>query len=92
MNKNGQVIFFTLMIGIVVLILAMGLAFPVKQGVEDATNYTGASTSTINLDCANSSISNFNKATCVISDISLFYFIGGLIFMVGGILAAKVLL
>lgn len=92
MNKNGQVIFFTLMIGVVVLILTMSFAFPVKQGIEDATNSTGDSTSTINLDCANESISNFNKATCRIADISLFYFIGGLLFMVGGILAARVLL
>lgn len=95
MNKNGQVMFFTLMIGLTVLILAMALAFPLKEVIDNTTNYTGnASTSYANqtLSCNNDSISTFDKGACIVSDLSMFYFIGGLIFLVGSILAAKVLL
>lgn len=92
-NKKGQVIFFTLMIGIAVLVLVLGLAQPVKEASDGATNYSGeASTSLSNLDCANESISTFDKGACLVADMSMFYFIGGLIFMVGSIVAAKVLL
>jgi len=92
MNNKGQVMFFTLMIGIAVLVFVMALAFPVKEAVDNTTNYSGNSSSTQTLDCNNDSISIFNKGACIVSDISMFYFIGGLIFMVGGIVAAKVLL
>jgi hypothetical protein len=93
MNKNGQVIFFTLMIGLVVLVLAMGLAYPVLQSSDDATNYSGDVTGDMaTLDCNNESISSFDKGACIVADLNMFYFIGGLIFMVGSIIAAKVLL
>ena len=93
MNKNGQVIFFTLMIGLTVLILALALAFPVKQASDNATNYSNnASGTQQTLDCNNDSISDFDKASCIVTDLSIFYYIGGLIFLVGSILVAKVLL
>jgi len=107
MNKNGQVLFFTLMIGLTVLVLALGLAFPVKQSVDNARNSTQTTNITydigngtiangtievLGMDCSNTSISSFNKGACLVADMSLFYFIGGLIFMVGSIIAAKVLL
>jgi len=93
MNNRGQVIFFTLMIGLTVLILALALAFPVKQASDEATNYSNNATGTqTTLDCNNDSISDYDKATCIVADLSMFYFIGGLIFLVGSILAAKVLL
>jgi len=100
MNNKGQVMFFTLMIGIAVLVFVMALAFPVKEAVDNTTNYSGSAnsdswngtTGTTTLDCNNASISIFNKGACIVADMSMFYFIGGLIFMVGGIIAAKVLL
>jgi hypothetical protein len=93
MNKKGQTIFFTLMLAITVIILALALAFPTKQIVDLTTNFSGDTPSTIQtLNCNDASISNFDKATCRITDISQFYFIGGLIFLAGGILAARVLL
>ena len=93
MNKNGQVIFFAFMIGLTVLVLALGLAFPVKQIVDDTTNYSGNSTSSgQSLNCNNASLSTYDKGACVVADMSMFYFIGGLIFLVGSILAARILL
>ena len=111
MNKKAQVSFFTLMIGLTVIVLALGLAFPVKQTVDNAMNATQTSNITyevsngtaggyyvngtveiMGMDCSNTSISTFNKGACIVTDMSMFYFIGGLIFMVGSILAARVLL
>lgn len=91
MNNNGQVMFFTFMLALTVLVLALALAFPVKEAIDNATNYTNSSTVS-NLDCNNASISTFDKGTCIVADLSMFYFIGGLIFLAGTILAARVLL
>lgn len=90
-NKRGQAIFFTLMLAVTVIILALALAFPVKEAIDNTTNNSGNSLVS-NLDCNNDSISNFDKGACVITDISMAYFIGGLLFLVGSILTAKVLL
>lgn len=97
LNNNGQVFFYSLMLGILVLVLALALSGPVKETVDSVRNqstsilYTNQSTSNPGLDCTNSSISNFDKATCVISDLSLFHFIGGLIMIAGAIMTAKLI-
>jgi hypothetical protein len=82
-NKHGQVIAYTLMLGTVIIILALALAPVVKEQVDNSRNAT-------NMDCSNASVSNFVKATCVISDISIFYFIGGLVFIAGAVITARV--
>lgn len=83
MNNRGQVIFYGLMLGVVIFILAMGLAEPIKTQVESTM-------SADNLDCANTSISNFDKATCLAVDLTLFQFVGGLIFIAGAIVTARI--
>ena len=88
MNKHAQVFFYTLMLGILVLILALALAGPIKEVVDSTRNQ---STSQPGLDCSNSSISIFKKGACVVSDLSLFQFIGGLIFIAGAIISAKLI-
>jgi len=73
------------MIFVVILILALAFAPGLKSQGETIRNSE-------NLDCSNSSISTFNKATCTVTDISLFYFIGGLIFLAGAIATARVVI
>ena len=46
LNKYGQVIFFKLMLGIVVILLALAVAYPVKQSSDIARNSD-------NMDCDN---------------------------------------
>ena len=84
MNKKGQVFFYTLMLGIVILVLALALATPVKETVN-------TSRTTSDLNCSNSSISDFDKGACVVADLTLFYFIGGLIFIGGAVITAKLI-
>jgi uncharacterized membrane protein len=82
MNKKGSILIYGMMLGLVVLILALALAPSVTEF---------ATTSRTSLDCSNESISNFDRATCYVTDLSPFYFIGGLIFIGGAIVTSKIL-
>lgn len=84
MNNKGQVVIFTLMLSIVIIILALAFAPVLKQSVEDARNPDS-------LDCSNTSISNFDKLGCLSTDASLFGFIGIAIFLAGSIIGARVI-
>ena len=88
LNKNGQVIFYTLMLAIVVIILAMAMTPVVKQFVDTAKS--PSTNESIGLDCNNSSISDFNKAQCTLTDASIPYFFIALIGLAGVIIGAKV--
>tara|TARA_Y100000310_G_C20285165_1_gene624511 strand:+ start:225 stop:482 length:258 start_codon:yes stop_codon:yes gene_type:complete len=84
MNNKGQVIFFTLMIAIVFIIIALALSPGLKIHIDEMRGDT-------NLDCGNSSISTFDKGTCFITDLSMPYFIGALIFLAGVIITARLI-
>lgn len=89
MNKKASVVIYSLMVGLVILILAIALAPAGKQVMDDAMN---ASTSDfIGLDCDNDSISNFDKATCVVTDFSLFWFFGALICIAGAVVGGRII-
>jgi hypothetical protein len=76
------------MVGLVVIILALALAPAISESIGTARN--ASSGDTIGLDCDNVSISNYDKATCVASDLTLFYFVAALIFIGGAIVVARV--
>ena len=82
MNKRGQVIFVTLMIAIVVIVLALAFAFPVKEATTNAR---------ADMNCSDTTISNFDKAGCLASDLTLFYAIGGMLFLAGVIVSARII-
>ena len=89
MNKKGQVIFFTLMLAIVIIILALAFAPVIRQFVDEARQ--PSSDTQIGLDCNNPGISDFDKANCVAIDFYNPYFIGMLIGVAGAIIGARVL-
>lgn len=83
MNKKAlsfATIGVALMIGIALIVLAMGVAPAIKQGVDTARDSN-------NLDCSNESISVFDKTACITADSSQFLFIGGLIFLAFAVIA-----
>jgi len=90
MNKKGQIVVYGLMLGMVVIILAMALAPAGNEMISSAMNVTTADA--FGLDCTNSSISNFDKGACVVTDFSLFYFFGGLIFIGGAVIVGRIIL
>ncbi len=86
MNKKGSAIFYGLMLGITILVLALALAPSVTEFTSSAMNETVGDTT--GLDCDNTT-SNFIKATCIVVDLSSFYFIGLLILIAGVVVTAK---
>ena len=76
MNKKGQAIFVGIMIAIMVFITAIVLIEPLKESIilGRSADY---------LDCTNTSISTGTKATCILVDLWLFYFVG--VCMAGGL-------
>ena len=87
MNNKGQVWGYTMALGLVIIILALALAPTGKSFIDAAMNQTVGDT--VGLDCNNESISSFSKGTCVIVDFSIAYFFGGLIFIGGAVVIAK---
>jgi hypothetical protein len=96
MNNRGISILFTLMLGVVVLILAMALAGPLRQSLDITRNVTIGDTQ--GLDCLtgagtkNTTISDFQQATCVSSDLLLPLFILSLIGIGGAVIGARLFL
>ena len=88
MNKKGQVFFYALMLGITLLVVALALAGPVKDFVDSA-RATTTDEGQPGLDCTNENISIFNKGACMVSDLTIFHFVGGLIFIAGAVIIAK---
>jgi len=82
MNRKGSVVFYSLMLGLVVIVLALALA----PSVQSFTN-----TAMTQMDCSNDSISIFDKAGCTAIDLGLFQFIGSLILIGGALLTAKII-
>lgn len=79
--------FYLLMLGTVVVVLALALAHPVRQHID---NVRAANTETTQgLDCSNTSISDYQKGQCVLTDMSTPYFIFGMLGIAGAVVGAK---
>ena len=89
MDKNGSILIYGIMLSITVIILALALAPAVSEFTNGARN--ASTTDTIGLDCSNTSISNYDKAACTATDLTLVWFIGSLILIGGGIITAKII-
>lgn len=87
-NKKASVVIFALMLGMVIIILALALAPALQDSIGSAMN--SSSGDTHGLDCDNESISSFDKGACLATDLTLFYFIGALIFIGGLVITSKI--
>ncbi len=74
-SKKAQQIFVSLMVSIMILILVVIMSNPLKQEISKATNGTFSS----HLNSSNPTLSAETKATVIVLDMTLFYFIGILI-------------
>lgn len=72
MSNQGQMIFMGFMIMMAIIVLTFGMAPMVKEIIDQTRNSS-------NMDCGNSSISDFDKVACVTIDMGMFYFIAGFI-------------
>ena len=74
-QKKSQAIFVNIMISIMVLILIVILVQPLKEEIAKVTNGTFS----VFLNSSNPNLTVEQRATVIIIDMSLFYFIGTLI-------------
>ena len=89
-NNKAQVFFYSLMLGILIIIVALALAGPTKDIVDSARNET-TDEGQLGLNCTSTTISNFDKGACIVSDLTIFHFIAGLIFIAGAVITAKLM-
>ena len=89
-NKKGSVLLYGVMLSLTIIILTLALAPAVSEFTVTARNASVVN-ATVGMDCGNSSISDFTKAACYATDLNLFYFIGGLLFIGGAIFTAKII-
>lgn len=87
MNSKGQAVFYLLMLSIVCVILALALAPVLKQYNDDAR--APSSDTRVGLDCSNASISDYDKANCVSTDINYSAFFWIILAIGGAVAAAK---
>ena len=87
-NKRGSYVIYGLMVGLVIIILALALAPAVAQFTNDARNITDGDDVGLNCSYTNN-ISSFDRAACIATDLTLFYFIAFLIFIAGAVVTAK---
>lgn len=90
LDKKGQAIFYTLMLAIVVVVLALALIPIVHQNNDQVMNVTDETH--VGLDCSNSSIPDWQKSQCIITDASAPYFFFGLIGIALLIVGARALI
>ena len=90
MNNRGSVVIYGMMVGLLVILLALFLAPSISEFTRDAMNQTDGDN--YGLDCDNSSVSNYIKATCVATDLTLFYFIGAVTLIGGAFFTMKIIL
>lgn len=88
LNKRGQLIFYGLMLGITIIILALALAPATKEFTDSAMNETN-NIGGAGLNCTNPELSIYDKGACQLTDMTLPYFIGGLLFIGGIAITAK---
>ena len=86
MNRKGQTALIALMVGIMVFMMAMIFIAPISDVISETRNETA-------LDCAqlNGTISDGQKATCLIVDLILPYFIAVIIATAGALISARFL-
>jgi hypothetical protein len=89
LNNKGSVFIYGMMVGLIIIILGMALAPAVSQFTNGARNTTTADS--LGMNCSNSSISNFDKAACVSTDLTLFYFGAAIIFIGGAIIISRII-
>ncbi len=89
MDNKGQVIIYGLMLCVIIIVMALALARPIQETVDSAR--ANSTENSQGMNCTDASISNFDNAACIAADLSIFYFIGGLIFVSGVILTSRIL-
>ena len=96
MNKKGIATLFKIMLGVVIIILAMALAGPLRFFTETSRNVTTGDQ--VGLDCyvangsVNSTLNPFQNANCIATDLTLPFYVWAVLGIGGAVLIAKLIL
>jgi len=82
MNNKGQVALVGLMVGIMIFMLAMIFIDPIGDVIDEVRGVD-------QLNCSSSLISDGDKATCLIVDLIMPYFIAIVLAVAGGWISAR---
>ena len=82
LNNKGQTALIGLMIGVMIFMMAMIFIDPLADVIDETRNNS-------QLDCSNTSITDGKKATCLIVDLILPYFIAIIIAIAGALISAR---
>ena len=82
MNKRGITFFYTLCLGITIIVLGLALAYPIKQSVDISRD---------NMNCTSESLSIYDEATCTGLDLLKPLITGGIILIGVACITAKIL-
>jgi predicted metal-binding membrane protein len=88
LSNRGQVMLYGFMMALVIVILALAFAYPIWQSTTDARSDT-TSSGGLGLNCSSTTLSGYDKAACITTDMTTFYFVGILVFIGGAVLIAK---
>lgn len=72
LNKRGQRVILSIMLAIIAFIMALGFSKPIIESIEITSNSSS-------INCTSPTITGVTKATCIIIDVGLFYFLGSCI-------------
>ena len=89
MNKKAIGMFYTLMLGVTIIILGLALAKPAKDFKDSAMNETTIY-GTQGLNCSNPDINKYDKSACYAIDITYYLSVGGIILLGLGVIGAKI--
>lgn len=67
MNNKGQIVVLGIMMFVFVLVIVMNLIQPLKDTISDSRDRMG---------CQYDNLTTWQAGTCVVIDITLFYFVG----------------
>ncbi len=88
-KKKAQVVIYTFMLALCIIIVAVALLFPITETTNAVRNesYLGENNG---LNCSNPAVDMFVNSACLTTDLTSFYFIGGLIFIAGVVITARI--
>ena len=87
-GNKGQLVFYTFMVSVIVLVLALAFMGPVQTFTTTAmANDTGSG----GLNCTTAGMDIYYQSTCIVTDLTLPLFIGALLTFAGIIIGARVM-
>jgi len=79
------------MLAIAAIVLAMALVPAIRESTDSARNATIAEyNNSRGLDCGNSSISDFDKGACIITDLTMPYWVFIVLGLAGAAVGARI--